>query len=82
MPDGKVDINDVFWLFPAWGTCDGCPEDVNGDGIVDIIDIVLVARHFGESIPAPVDPNPDANGDGVVDIQDIILVGQHFGETY
>lgn len=62
------------------------PWDFNRDGVVNIvvniIDIVLVGQSFGESIPAPIDPNPDVNGDGVVNIQDIVLVGQHFGETY
>ena len=60
--------------FPPW--------DVNRDGVVNIIDLVLVGQHFGEDITAPMDPNPDVNGDGVVNIQDIVLVGQHFGEVY
>ena len=58
------------------------PWDVNKDEVVDIVDIVLVGRHFGESVTTPLDPNPDVNGDGIVNIQDIVLVGQHFGETY
>ena len=60
--------------FPPW--------DVNRDGVVNIIDLVLVGQYFGEDITAPVAPNPDVNGDGVVNIQDIVLVGQHFGEVY
>lgn len=58
------------------------PWDVNRDGVVNIIDLVLVGQYFGEDITAPVEPNPDVNGDGVVNIQDIVLVGQHFGEVY
>ena len=56
------------------------PWDVNDDGQVDINDLVLVERHFGEKIEAPVSPNPDVNGDGTVDISDLVLVGIHFGE--
>ncbi len=60
--------------FPPW--------DVNRDGVVNIIDLVLVGQYSGEDITAPLDPSPDVNGDGVVNIQDIVLVGQHFGEVY
>jgi hypothetical protein len=53
--------------------------DVNGDGYVDGIDLVLVAQHFGE---APLtDKRADINEDGVVDILDLILIGWHFGES-
>ena len=42
-------------------------EDVNGDGIVNIFDLVMIANAFGES-------EPDLNGDGVVNIQDLVIV--------
>ena len=44
--------------------------DINGDGIVDIIDLVYVARNFGQ-IGANL---ADVNGDGIVDIADLLLV--------
>ncbi|MFQ5999426.1 MAG: PKD domain-containing protein [Candidatus Bathyarchaeia archaeon] len=57
--------------------------DINGDGTVDIVDIVTIALAFGSS---PGDPNwnPDAdlNGDGTVDIIDIVMAAIHFGETW
>ena len=55
------------------------PWDVNGDGKVDVGDLVLVGRHFGEIIKEPISPNPDVNGDGTVDISDLVLIGKHFG---
>ena len=57
--------------------------DVNGDGIVDIVDIVIVALAFGTK-PGDPDWNPiaDLNQDGEVDIVDIVMVALHFGETY
>ncbi|MCH8290905.1 hypothetical protein IH992_07390 [Candidatus Poribacteria bacterium] len=55
--------------------------DLNRDGIVDILDLVLVASHFGETITQPLDMNPDLNGDEVVDILDLVLVASHFGES-
>lgn len=27
---------------------EGLAADVNGDGVVDIVDLVIVAKHFGE----------------------------------
>ena len=53
--------------------------DVNRDGQVSILDMVLVARHLGKTVPANLDV--DLNGDGVVNILDLILVSQNMGES-
>ena len=45
--------------------------DVNGDGIVNILDLVAVANAFGEA-------EPDLNGDGVVNILDLVIVANNF----
>ncbi len=58
------------------------PWDVNGNGRVDVSDIVFVARYFGKNVTAPLYLNPDVNGDRTVGILDIILVAKHFGEVY
>ena len=52
--------------------------DVNRDGQVSILDLVLVARNFGKSVPAH--SEVDLNGDGIVNILDLILVSQNMGE--
>ena len=51
--------------------------DVNRDGVVSILDLILVARQLGKSVPAnsPV----DINSDGVVNIFDLTLVAQGIG---
>ena len=48
--------------------------DVNRDGVVSILDLILVAQQLGRRVPAgsPV----DVNGDGVVSILDLIRVAQ------
>ena len=51
--------------------------DVNGDGIVNIQDLVSVASHFGETGAA----DADLNGDGIVNIQDLVLVSNAFGRV-
>jgi len=53
------------------------PWDVNGDNEVNIYDLVLVGRHFGQTTY-----EGDVNRDGQVDISDLVLVGSHFGESY
>ncbi len=55
--------------------------DVNGDGVVNILDLVLVASNFGESVDSTESPNPDVNGDGTVNILDLVLVGSNFGKS-
>ena len=52
-------------------------EDVNGDGVVNIIDLTLVATNFG----ATGSNAADVNGDGVVNIVDLTLVAAAFGNT-
>lgn len=53
------------------------PWDVNGDGTVNIQDLVLVASGFGQSGESL---KADVNGDGTVNILDLVLVSSHFGE--
>ena len=45
--------------------------DINGDGIVNILDLVAVANALGKA-------EPDLNGDGVVNIQDLVIVANAF----
>jgi hypothetical protein len=56
--------------------------DINGDGIVDISDILDTALAFGSTSGEPRwNPNCDLNDDGIVDISDILEVALHFGQT-
>ena len=49
----------------------GKPFDLNRDGTVNILDLILVSQHFGTN-------EADINGDGTTDILDLTLVAQHF----
>lgn len=53
------------------------PWDVNGDGTVNIQDLVLVAGQFGQSGESL---KGDVNGDGTVNVLDLVTVSSHFGE--
>ena len=58
-------------IAPAW--------DVNRDGQINILDLVLVAQHLGGAAPA--NSQVDVNGDGTVNILDLVVVAQHLGES-
>ena len=53
--------------------------DVNADGQVSVLDLILVAQHLGSAAPA--NAKVDVNRDGVVSILDLILIAQHMGES-
>ncbi len=50
-------------------------SDVNEDGEINILDLVLVAQAIETQ-----DANADVNGDGTVNILDLVAVASHFGE--
>ena len=54
------------------------PEDVNGDDVVNILDLVSVASFLGE---AGQDLMADVNGDGIVNILDLVLVAGALGNA-
>ena len=51
--------------------------DVNQDGVVNILDLVLIAVRFGQSGPNAA----DVNGDGVVNVLDLIKVAGALNQT-
>jgi len=50
-------------------------SDVNGDGVVNILDLALVALRFGTS-----DLTTDLNADGQVDILDLVIVANNYSQ--
>ena len=49
------------------------PADVNGDGNINVLDLVQVANGFGKSFPDP-------NGDGTTNILDLVFVANQFSQ--
>ena len=56
-------------------------SDVNADGMINILDLVVIASHFGETSTVEQPLTSDVNGDGNVNILDLVLVASHLGET-
>ena len=52
--------------------------DVNRDGTVNILDLVLVGSSFGKQVPEGGDP-ADVNEDGIVNIADLVTVAGAIG---
>jgi hypothetical protein len=70
-------INGTYIYRPLQG-------DASMDGLVDIVDLVMVAQGFGLSIGDPqysLYINADINRDGTIDILDIIYVAHNFGSS-
>ena len=75
----NVDIRQLFDLGTAIGIhaleiVVESDYDLNGDGVVNILDLVLVGQNFGQA-----HPQADVNNDGIVNIFDLITVAQQLG---
>jgi hypothetical protein len=58
--------------------CEGVPGDTNGDGAVDVADVVVVILAWGPCPPA--EPcTADLDGNGQVDVNDLVLVILNWG---
>jgi len=57
-----------------------CIGDVNGDGHVNVLDMIRVGQCWNQH-PSPGDPcyPADVNKDGIVNVLDMIVIGQHWG---
>ena len=52
--------------------------DVNQDGIVNVLDIILVAQNLGQKPPS--NPRADVNKDGQINVLDLVFVAERLGE--
>jgi hypothetical protein len=67
--DSEDVIITVLQLYDDW--------DVNGDGLTNVLDIVLVGQHWGETGQTGWILE-DTNEDGNIDVLDTIIIGQHW----
>ena len=66
-----VPVNQVLHVVEDGGQT-ALPGDVNWDGLVDILDLLIVVVHFGES--PPTNPRVDINKDGQVNLEDMVRI--------
>jgi hypothetical protein len=59
----------------------GIPGDINGDGIVDIYDAILLAKAYNSKLYDPTwNANADINSDANVDIYDALILAGNFNK--
>jgi hypothetical protein len=52
-----------------------CPTDINGDGYVNVTDLLVVIDQWGLT-----NSLADVNQDGIVDVSDLLIVIDNWGE--
>jgi len=68
--------NSINWLLP---TIEG---DLNDDGVVNILDLGIVAFAYGSYLGHPRwNPAADFDGNGIINILDVVKIAKNFGKT-
>ncbi len=79
-PNGSAGCDWAHWADLLITVAEPEPNgDVNQDGVVNILDMILVAQSFGEKLPS--NSRTDVNGDGQVNILDLVFVAERLGEN-
>ncbi len=72
----RIDVEDDRAIFRAEAL--PIPEDLSGDGRVDVTDLIILALDFGRQGPPGLSP-ADVNRDGAVNVVDLVLVAIRIG---
>ena len=80
-PDGSAlyfmsDRSGGFGRFDIWMVPIDPVVDFNGDGTVDVKDVVIMTEHWGENYSL-CDIGPTPLGDGIVDLQDLVVLTEY-----
>ncbi|HRP63840.1 MAG TPA: hypothetical protein PK400_11140, partial [Phycisphaerales bacterium] len=62
----------AFLMIPEPATY--CPADLNGDFVVDVLDLLILLGAWGSYSGTPCFGSPDLNDSGVVDVQDLLIL--------
>ncbi len=66
-------------IHPVVATDQFPAEDINRDGIVNVLDLTAVAGSLGKA--NPINPRADVNDDGIVNALDLVMVAQKLGTS-
>ncbi|CAI7995065.1 Probable serine/threonine-protein kinase PkwA [Geodia barretti] len=78
LASGSSDGTILLWeVIPAPSEPEKIAGDINRDGVVNISDLLFVAKALGRTEPN----DADVNGDGAINILDLVLVASTFGNT-
>jgi len=61
----------------------GVPGDIDGNHIVNMLDLYFIALNFGKSAPfaTPQIANYDIDNNGIINMLDLYIAATHFGQT-
>ncbi len=69
--EGETQIQAIF----SEDTYSTLPGDANGDGVVDLLDVMTIVQYFAGDDPDPFHfDNADINQDGIIDLLDVIAI--------
>ncbi|TSC82388.1 MAG: EF hand domain/PKD domain-containing protein [Parcubacteria group bacterium Gr01-1014_20] len=75
--DGENEVSEIFSLLVSLPTNAFKCGDLNGDGLINQLDLDLITLiAFENGLPHPL-AKPDLNGDGVVDVIDVVTMVNH-----
>ena len=78
----RVHVTDVATSVAVDKTLTKHKGDINGDGDVDVVDLLIIADSFGLTVDDPgFDPTCDFNADKAVDVVDLLTFADDFGKT-
>ena len=78
LEDDAVETLGIIALAGHWQGGGGLQPDVNGDGQVNVFDLVIIAQNFGAQ--PLMNLKADVNGDRRIDVLDLIVVSNWIGE--
>ena len=76
---GRQFIGSQILNFTAHFQPVGMPGDINGDGHVNVNDLLAVITNWGACSPSPATCPADVTHDGVVNVNDLLVVITHWG---
>jgi hypothetical protein len=75
MTGGNFTLTGGFWTFPT-----PIPGDINGDGLVDVADLLWLATTFGTRTGDAGYRRPcDLNVDNAIDVSDVLMLARYWG---
>jgi hypothetical protein len=67
----------AFYVFQKFALSVTIPGDINGDGIVNILDVSQILANWQSTVP-PAPSAPDLNGDGKINVLDFSIVAANW----